>query len=421
MQSTESVPTESAERMAAGHWRAPRLSRIEWVFMACVALGALAVGALGLYASFENVTEHMRARGFEHPEIVPIAVDIAIPVFSMSYLLLVRLNMGLGWVRWLPWVLTYVTIHLNVTSTDQLDAQIAHAALPALWIAFTEVVAHGYRVWIGRANGTRTDPIPLINWVLSPFSTVMLWRHMKLWEVTSYKEALELRKQRLRTRAALTRLYGRRWRHTAPIEMWFEYRIGALTSAQVYDVHRHGDDPERLLRTPDSTPDLAPAPIPAPRDTSRELENADETTALPPGSTTTSAHIEGDTPYTGSDVSLSTAAPAQASGTEPLNIAPRPQAVATARAASRVSTVVGIETRNERDAREQQERQDVADRRQANYDRAVEVVLELVAVGESVSGPRIAEDDRVSVGTRSAQRYIKKMVDEGIISLDDVE
>ncbi|MFK8851657.1 DUF2637 domain-containing protein, partial [Streptomyces sp. Ac-502] len=168
--------------------------------------------------SFGNVTAHMARAGVEHPELVPLATDIAIPVFGLAYLVLVRMDMELAWVRWFPYILTGVTIYLNVTSTTNTTAQVAHAALPTLWVAFTEIVAHVYRVRLNVTSGRRHDPIPVSRWIYEPLATLHLQRHMRLWNVRSYDRGLQLRAQRLRTIAALRRHYnGRRWRFHAPL------------------------------------------------------------------------------------------------------------------------------------------------------------------------------------------------------------
>ncbi|MFF2902700.1 DUF2637 domain-containing protein [Streptomyces sp. NPDC057966] len=420
MQTTEAPaitgPTEELAAPRLHRWKIPKLSWIEWSFLGLIGLGAFTIGGLGLYMSYDNVTEHMRDKGFEHPSLVPISIDIAIPVFSLAYLLLIRTNMPLAWPRWLAWVLTYVTIHLNVTSTTELDAQIAHAALPALWIAVTEIVAHAYRAWIGKASGTRTDPIPLINWLLSPVSTARLWRHMKLWEVTSYSQALKLKRDRLRARAALTRIYGRQWRRKAPLELRFELRLGQLTAADVYEVHRNNDDPECLVSR-GAQRSLDPVPE------QRQLVQADEQTALPSGTRAASTIPDGDQPYLMvSELSEGAYGPLKhddngPSGPQLAYTIPQPIAQTTTTA----SPATRVETSDERQQREFQEQQEQHTRDQMQNNRnevILTVIQELVANREPITGPRIAEDNRVSVGARTVQRTIKELKAQGLLPED---
>lgn len=409
----EQSADSTAERPAP-RWTMPVISRFEWVVLSLVGLGAMAVGGIGLYSSYANVTQHMAEKGFAHPGLVPISVDIAIPVFGLAYLLLIRLNMPLAWVRLVPYALTAVTIYLNVASTNDRDAKIAHAALPALWVIFTEVVAHFYKVQVGRSTGTRTDPVPFVAWLLSPAATLQLWRFMQLWNVTSYKTALQMKARRIRAVTAMRDCYGLWWRVTAPLELRSELKLGALTAAEVRLVHSGG----QLERDDTITVDLDRGPTPiSPAPAQRQLQNPDVQTALPVGAQTVTAGPEGDSPYTEASPTLHhNAEPADAfySPAEPM--APT-TASTTGHGAQQVAAVL-IETQTERAQREEREQIDQADRRQANYEKAVEVVQELVALGEPVSGPRVARDQRVPVGARTVQRYFDRMKEDGVLPAD---
>ncbi|MGW2865634.1 DUF2637 domain-containing protein [Streptomyces sp. NPDC001205] len=394
-------------------WTMPAISRFEWAVLALVGLGAMAVGAIGLYSSYANVTEHMRSKGFTHPGLVPISVDIAIPVFGLAYLLLIRLNMPLAWVRLVPYALTAVTIYLNVTSTTELDSQIAHAVLPALWVIFTEVVAHFYRVQIGRATGTRTDPVPLTAWLLSPFSTLKLWRHMKLWEITSYKTALQLKARRIRAVTALRDRYGFFWRFKAPLDLRSELTLGALTATEVRHVHAGGQlerEDTLSIDLPRGPAQISPAPA------QRQLQNPDVQTALPMGVQAASVEPEGDTPYAAADFTVSRNTEAET--TLGLDGPTQPRRTPNPAHEAQHGTAVLVETQTERTQREEREQLDHANRRQANYEKAVEVVQELVSLGETVNGPRVAQDDRVPVGARTIQRYFEQMKKDGVLPHD---
>ncbi|WP_327359831.1 DUF2637 domain-containing protein [Streptomyces sp. NBC_01304] len=407
-------------------WKMPKLSLAEKLTFPVIGLGAVGIGGLGLFMSFENVTKSMRLAGVEHPELVPIAVDIAIPVFSLLYLVLIRFGMELGWPRWMAWALTYATIHLNVTSTNDFTAQLAHAALPALWIGITEIIAHAYRVQIGRANGTRPDPIPFIDWVLAPFATAHLFRYMRLWKIGSHKEGLAKKQQRMRAMTALRNAYGRFWRFKAPLDLRSELRLGELTDVQVYEMRQLGVKPsnEQLLKIAlHRAPSTFQAPEIAPAVQQRELENSPEQTALPVGARSVDTAPEQDAPYTAvsavspgeedfaklQEQGEAGAAQPMAYSTQPL-VAKRP----------RMSTVVTVESGSERDARERQEDQENADRRQANYESAVAVVLEYLRDNKPVTGPIVAADERVPVGARTVQRYLQKMAEEGHVKPEDI-
>ncbi|MGW3628374.1 DUF2637 domain-containing protein, partial [Streptomyces sp. NPDC000880] len=187
--------------------------------MGLAAVGALAaagVGALGLIASFDAVSAAALQWGFGDPWMVPIGMDVAIPVFSVANLLLIRMDMALAWVRFVPWILTLVTCGLNVSAGQGLWAKVAHGTMPLLWVVFSEIGAHIYAARIGAVTGRRMEKIRRSRWLLAPASTFVLWRRMTLWEVTSYTDALKLEKKRLMARAKLREKYGRRWRSRTP-------------------------------------------------------------------------------------------------------------------------------------------------------------------------------------------------------------
>ncbi|MFF7202051.1 DUF2637 domain-containing protein [Streptomyces sp. NPDC008141] len=223
------------------------LKRVEKGAMSVAALGAAGVGALGLASSFDAVTRAAERWAFGHPWMLPVGIDVAIPVFTAANLLLIRLGMPLAWVRFVPWVLTLVTCWLNVAAGSELAAKVAHGTMPLLWVVFGEIAAHMYAVRIGAATGRRMEKIRKSRWLHAPFSTYALWRRMALWEVTSYSRALELERQRLLDRAAMRERYGKEWRKNAPERERVLLRLGELT---------HGDS------TADTPPATAPEPAP---------------------------------------------------------------------------------------------------------------------------------------------------------------
>ncbi|MFI1465621.1 DUF2637 domain-containing protein [Streptomyces wuyuanensis] len=218
--------TTSTDRPAV-----PPLTRPEMGLAGVGALAAASVGALGLVASFDAVSEAALRWGFASPWMLPVGIDVAIPVFTVANLLLIRMDMALAWVRFVPWVLTLVTCGLNVAAGQGVWAKVAHGTMPLLWVAFSEIGAHIYAVRIGAATGRRMDKIRFGRWLLAFPSTFALWRRMTLWEITSYTEALEREKERQLARADLRETYGRRWRKHTPHRTRVLLRLGDLAPA----------------------------------------------------------------------------------------------------------------------------------------------------------------------------------------------
>ncbi|WP_314411986.1 DUF2637 domain-containing protein [Streptomyces kroppenstedtii] len=238
----------------------PPLTKPELGLAGIGALAAAGVGALGLISSFAAVSEAAARWGFTSPWMLPVGIDVAIPVFTVANLLLIRMDMALAWVRFVPWVLTLITCGLNVAAGHEMWAKVAHGTMPLLWVVFSEIGAHIYAVRIGAATGRRMEKIRFSRWLLAFPSTFALWRRMTLWEITSYSEALAREKERQLARADLRETYGRAWRTKTPRRERVMLRMGAMASGSEQDT------PEPPPADEQSAPPTAPKQRP-PRQT----------------------------------------------------------------------------------------------------------------------------------------------------------
>ncbi|MGW2853405.1 DUF2637 domain-containing protein [Streptomyces sp. NPDC001215] len=209
----------------------PPLTKPEMGLAGLGALAAAGVGALGLIASFDAVSSAAARWGFGEPWMLPVGIDVAIPVFTVANLLLIRMDMALAWVRFVPWALTLVTCGLNIAAGDSLWAKVAHGTMPLLWVVFSEIGAHVYAVRIGAATGRRMEKVRFSRWMLAPLSTFALWRRMTLWEITSYSDALARERERQLARARLRERHGRRWRSKTPRPERVLLKLGELAPA----------------------------------------------------------------------------------------------------------------------------------------------------------------------------------------------
>ncbi|MGW5271366.1 DUF2637 domain-containing protein [Streptomyces sp. NPDC004044] len=255
--------TQTTDRPAV-----PPLTRPELGLAGFGALAAAGVGALGLISSFDAVSAAALRWGFSGPWMLPVGIDLAIPVFTVANLLLIRMDMALAWVRFVPWVLTLVTCGLNVSAGHGTWAKVAHGTMPLLWVVFSEVVAHIYAVRIGAVTGRRMDKIRASRWLLAPLPTFALWRRMTLWEVTSYGDALARERERLLARAELRERHGRRWRSKTPRPERVLLKLGEINPASEDKPPAPDPKPE-----PESKRPAEPKP-PAKRPTRRTVGKA---------------------------------------------------------------------------------------------------------------------------------------------------
>jgi hypothetical protein len=238
----------------------PPLSRGERALLAGAALLGVGVGGVGLALSFDTVSAAGTAWGFATPQMLPLAIDLAIPTFTVVNLLLIRMDMALSWVRWVPWLLTLVTCWLNIAAGTSMAARAAHGTMPLLWVVLSEVAAHVYAVRVGVATGRRMEKIRRSRWLLAPVTTFALWRRMTLWEITSYGDALARERERQLACAELRERYGRRWRSRTDRRTRVLLKLGDLAPA--------GTAPAEVEQSAEDDAPTVPVPVeskPAPR------------------------------------------------------------------------------------------------------------------------------------------------------------
>ncbi|MGW6476691.1 DUF2637 domain-containing protein [Streptomyces sp. NPDC055059] len=232
----------------------PPLTRPELGLAGVGAAAAAGVGSLGFLASFDAVSSAALRWGFADPWMLPVGIDVAIPVFTVANLLLIRMDMGLAWVRFVPWLLTLVTCGLNIAAGQGVWAKLAHGTMPLLWVVFSEIGAHIYAVRIGAVTGRRMDKIRWTRWLLAPWPTFTLWRRMTLWEITSYADALARERERQLARADLREQHGRLWRSKTPRRSRVLLKLGDLAPGA-----------EPVAEQTQEAKQETPAPAPAPR------------------------------------------------------------------------------------------------------------------------------------------------------------
>jgi Protein of unknown function (DUF2637) len=160
--------------------------------------------------------------------------------------------------RLIPWGFTAATIWLNWQAGGPVPIRIAHAAMPALWVLFCEYARHVLAARVGLINGARMEKVRRSRWLLAPMSTARLRRRMILWEITSYRRALELEAERRTEIARLEMAHGRRWRRHAPAPARLALKLAALAPAELLPSLT-----ANLAAPPEPVPVLAPEPAPA--------------------------------------------------------------------------------------------------------------------------------------------------------------
>jgi Protein of unknown function (DUF2637) len=220
----------------------------------------LALALIGMYVSFQTVYEYVRPWFRETAWAVPVAIDVAILVFSAADLLLSYWRMARPSMRLIPWAFTAATIWLNWQAGGPVPIRIAHAAMPALWVLFCEYARHVLAARVGLVNGGRMEKVRRSRWLLAPLATARLRRRMILWEITSYRRALQLEAERRAEIARLEMAYGRRWRRDAPAPERLAMKLAAVAPAELLPTLAATITPRPSAEPPPPASDPVPTP-----------------------------------------------------------------------------------------------------------------------------------------------------------------
>ncbi|WP_330435801.1 DUF2637 domain-containing protein [Streptomyces sp. NBC_00825] len=247
--------------------------------VATVAGGAVLIAAIGFAGSYAAVRGLAVRKGFgDFALVFPIGIDAGIIVLLALDLLLSWMRMPFPLLRHTAWLLTAATIAFNGAAAwpDPLGVGM-HAVIPVLFV----VVVEAARTAVGRLADITADrhiePVRLSRWLLSPVPTFRLWRRMKLWELRSYEQVINLEQDRLIYKTRLQARFGRNWRRKAPVESLLPLRLARYgrplpgSDAQPDPVEVEQVDAvdafdqaaaEALALAPPTPAALAPAPAP---------------------------------------------------------------------------------------------------------------------------------------------------------------
>nr|WP_209311252.1 DUF2637 domain-containing protein [Streptomyces spiramenti] len=206
------------------------MTRTHRILIGIIVVGATVIAAIGFVGSYAAVRELAERKGFgDFAPFVPIGIDAGIVVLLALDLLLTWMRIPFPLLRQTAWLLTAATVAFNGAAAwgDPLAVGM-HAIIPVLFIITVEAARHA----VGRITAVAADKhmegVRLWRWVLSPFPTFRLWRRMKLWELRSYQEVIDLERDRLVYRARLRARYGRSWRRRAPVEARLPLKLAHL-------------------------------------------------------------------------------------------------------------------------------------------------------------------------------------------------
>jgi Protein of unknown function (DUF2637) len=218
--------------------RRRRLSRGQTAAVAMsIAMGVVVAG-YGLAGSYLSIADLADRHNVPLAALVPAGIDGGLVAVVVLDLVLTWIGSPVGWLRQFVRVLSVATVAANaVAGWPDPVAVGLHAAAPVMLLAMIEASRTVLLRRIGQAQGTVREPIPPARWLLAPWRTFLLWRRMALWQITSYRVAVDTELQLRRAVTLLRVRYGRRWARRAPADLVWMLRTGVAVDEACERVH----------------------------------------------------------------------------------------------------------------------------------------------------------------------------------------
>jgi hypothetical protein len=219
-------------------------SRLSWSpsaeasrsILGAFAVGGGLIGVVGFSVSFWSVSLAARPYMGWASWSLPVLVDLGIFVLSGLSLFLELHEISSKWIRLIPLALSAFTVYLNVAEQHALFGKAVHAAGPLLWVTVVEIATFTVRRLVGLSSQSAMDKVRASRWLLAPVSTFRLWRRMRLWEITSYRQAVAREYQTAASVALLREWHGPRWRKSAPSAQRLAVKLQAASDRPVADL-----------------------------------------------------------------------------------------------------------------------------------------------------------------------------------------
>ncbi|WP_433860092.1 DUF2637 domain-containing protein [Streptomyces kronopolitis] len=384
-----------ALRRSANENRSPA-EWVDWGMSALTTAGTYALIGLGFSASYETIRQIAEKKGKFSPNmshIVPLSFEGGIIILSLHVIREARKGRRAGFLRLLVALGALATLVTNARAEAAgFEGTLTHVVPVGMFIVCFEYLIHSVRKKALEDMGLLPPPLASlrgVEWLLNTREAFARWRLMALHGIHSPEQALWVREHLLISKHELKAAHNGSWRGV-PTHVRLRARTKILAEGEQRFRVDSDQNPGRYTLLVEELSRPAALENPAPATEHRELQNADEQTALPVGQQAIS-EPHGDVPY-----AADSADPRIGEGE------PR------------------IETREERESRE--DREEEARERQAqassdaNYRRTVQLVIAALEANETVNGPRIAE--RHSVGARTVQRHLQQMEREGLLPED---
>lgn len=179
--------------------------------------------AYGAAASYDSLRHLAASHQVPLPYLNPVGLDGGLIGVITLDIILTWAGRPLAWLRFTARMFAAGTLLANAAAgwPDPVSIFLRIFA-PALIIVITEAVRS---VLLARTSDER-DPIPLPRWILAPWPTFLMWRRMVMWQITSYRQAIDVELSRRQAIVRLRAKYPQGWRKGAPDDVVWMLRRG---------------------------------------------------------------------------------------------------------------------------------------------------------------------------------------------------
>lgn len=157
-------------------YRLPTVQRRLLLIAASTAtIFAGAIAAIGMSASFHTVsTEMVPSFGHAWAWTVPATLDLTVGAFSLLEIVLLYLDLPHLLARATVYVATAGTVYLNTRTVTGHAPELAHAAMPSVWVVYVELLRGAAAAMTRRGRGPMGRR--LVRCLLAPRAAVIEWR-----------------------------------------------------------------------------------------------------------------------------------------------------------------------------------------------------------------------------------------------------
>ncbi|MFJ9551850.1 DUF2637 domain-containing protein [Streptomyces erythrochromogenes] len=164
-------------------------SRLRWWLGAVFLIGGIALGVVGFYLSFGNLSTAAHERfGFDKgadSTLFAIGVDVTILICLVGDLLFATRGRSYWVLLPIAHLFTALTIVLNAIAHGSVvqhwDKALSHAFMPVIFVVLVGAGRHYLVTEAALRLGVGRDPIPWYRWALNPIDTYRAFRTMKRW------------------------------------------------------------------------------------------------------------------------------------------------------------------------------------------------------------------------------------------------